>query len=122
MTDGEFNTAFAGVTSEIYDNCEDWDSGRCTEWGREMDFNHGNQGTQSRTHTGKLCDAIKAQKIKIFTIGFSMNNSTALKMLKNCASPDEGSFTYYYEPDTADELTDTYETIARSIQSLRLVQ
>ncbi len=122
MTDGEFNTAFANVTSDIEDVCEQYRKGKCREWGREIDFNHGGQGSTSRTHTGNLCDAIKARKIKIFTIGFSMNNNTALNMLKDCASPDEGSFTYYYEPDTANELTETYETIARSIQSLRLVK
>ncbi|MEO4043889.1 pilus assembly protein [Hoeflea sp. CAU 1731] len=122
MTDGEFNTAFADITSDIEDVCEKYKKGKCREWGREIDFNHGNQGSTSRAHTGNLCDAIKDKKIKIFTIGFSMNNNTALNMLKDCASPDEGSFTYYYEPDTANELTETYETIARSIQSLRLVK
>tara|TARA_R110000751_G_scaffold107645_8_gene203949 strand:- start:31551 stop:33047 length:1497 start_codon:yes stop_codon:yes gene_type:complete len=98
MTDGEFNKAYAGTDSQ--------DTG-C------------NQSSLSETHTDYLCDAIKAQKIKIFTVGFQTSRS-AENLLKSCATPDEGQLTYHYEPDTTAELEQTYEDIANTIRSLRL--
>ncbi|MCY6383226.1 TadE/TadG family type IV pilus assembly protein [Hoeflea prorocentri] len=101
MTDGQFNTAYADV--------------------RRRNWRAGSQGSTSRTHTDNLCDNVKSNKIKIFTIGFQLYNSTALNMLKDCATPDEGDVTYHYEPETASELKETYEDIARTIQTLRLI-
>ena len=43
-------------------------------------------------------------------------------MLEDFASPDEGTFTYSYEPNTAEELKDTYRTITNMIRTLRLSQ
>ena len=100
MTDGAFNTAYAGTNAEDVD-CE--------------------EGTLSVTHTGQLCTNIKAAGIKIFTIGFATSDS-ADAMLQACVSPDEGTLTYAYEPDTAAESKDTYEQIANLIQTLRLTQ
>lgn len=102
MTDGEFNTAYADVKKK------DWEAG--------------NQGGKSRKHTDNLCDNVKGQNIKIFTIGFQLYDATALAMLKDCATPDDGDITYHYEPETGAELKETYEEIARTIQSLRLIQ
>ncbi|MCR9136892.1 MAG: pilus assembly protein [Alphaproteobacteria bacterium] len=100
MTDGAFNTAYAGTSSSNV-GC--------------------GQSTLSKNHTAALCTNIKAAGIKIFTIGFGTSNS-ADTMLEACASPDEGSLTYSYEPNSANELKETYEHIARLIQSLRLTQ
>ena len=100
MTDGAFNTAYAGSND---------DDVECSE------------GTLSVAHTAQLCTNIKASGIKIFTIGFATSNS-ADAMLQACASPDEGTLTYAYEPNTAAELEDTYSHIANLIQSLRLTQ
>lgn len=98
MSDGSFNTAYAGSSA---------DDVSCAE------------SSLSVTHTGNLCTNIKAQGIKIFTVGFGTSDS-ADSMLKSCASPDEGTFTYAYEPDTAAELKETYQAIASAIQALRL--
>lgn len=100
MTDGAFNTAYAGSTA---------DRVGCRE------------SALSKTHTAALCTNIKAAGIKIFTIGFSTSDS-ADAMLQACASPDDGSLTYSYEPNSASELAATYEQIAGLIQSLRLTQ
>lgn len=100
MTDGAFNTAYAGTSSSKV-GC--------------------NQTTLSKNHTAALCKNIKAAGIKIFTIGFGTSNS-ADKMLEACATPDEGTLTYSYEPNSASELKETYEHIASLIQSLRLTQ
>ncbi len=100
MTDGAFNTAYAGSNDS---------SVACSE------------GALSVTHTGRLCTNIKAAGIKIFTIGFGTSDD-ADAMLQACASPDEGNLTYAYEPDTAEELKETYVHIANLIQTLRLTQ
>ncbi len=99
MTDGKFNTAYAGTNSSSVTS----------------------KGTLSKSHTDSLCTNIKAQGIKIFTIGYETPDS-ADDMLEDCASPDEGTFTYSYEPDSAEELKETYETIANMIRTLRLTQ
>lgn len=100
MTDGAFNTAYAGSNA---------DRVGCRE------------SALSKAHTAALCTNIKASGIKIFTIGFSTSDS-ADAMLQACASPDDGSLTYSYEPNSASELAATYEQIAGLIQSLRLTQ
>lgn len=100
MTDGAFNTAYAGSTA---------DRVACRE------------SALSKMHTAALCTNIKATGIKIFTIGFSTSDSADM-MLESCASPDDGSLTYSYEPNSASELAETYEHIAGLIQTLRLTQ
>lgn len=97
MTDGIFNTAYAGTNSSYVTS----------------------QPSLSEFHTDKLCDNIKGQGIKIFTIGYA-TPSYADAMLEDCASPDEGTFTYSYEPNTANELKSTFQTIANMIRTLRL--
>ncbi len=99
MTDGIFNTAFAGndytYTSYDVDTAND--------------------------NTVDLCAAIKAQGIKIFTIGY-MTPGYAEIYLEKCASPDEEGMAYFYKPETAQDLMVTYETIGRQIQQLNLSQ
>lgn len=102
MTDGQFNTAYADVKRGGWEPIK--------------------QASTSKTHTDNLCDNVKSDKIKIFTVGFKLKNSAAIDMLKNCATPDEGDVTYHYEPETDAELRETYEKIARTIQTLRLIQ
>jgi Flp pilus assembly protein TadG len=104
MTDGEFNTAYA----DVYKFGGDWKAG--------------NQGTKSTAFTGNMCTDVKNHNIKIFTIGFQLTNSTAITMLKACATPNQGDVTFHYEPETAEELKETYEQIANTIQSLLLIQ
>ncbi|MEM9105736.1 MAG: hypothetical protein AAGC96_08775, partial [Pseudomonadota bacterium] len=104
MTDGQFNTAYADV--QKYGSS--WKAGK--------------QKTNSQNFTDDLCAVIKNDDIKIFTIGFQLTNSSAISMLKDCATPDVGELTFHYEPDTAAELEDTYKQIAQTIQSLVLIQ
>lgn len=99
MTDGRFNTAYAGTNSSSVTS----------------------QSTLSKSHTNALCNNIKASGIKIFTIGYETPGD-ADTMLQSCATPDEGTFTYSYEPNSASELEQTYKTIASMIRTLRLTQ
>lgn len=99
MTDGKFNTAYAGTNA---DNVTDQDD-------------------KSESRALALCSKIKNDGIKIFTIGYETPGS-ADTMLQSCASPDEGTFTYSYEPNSAADLKATYQAIANQIRTLRLTQ
>lgn len=101
MTDGEFNTAYAGTNADADDVTD--------------------QDDKSASRATTFCTKIKNDGIKIFTIGYDTPGS-ADTMLQNCASPDEGTFTYSYEPNSASELEETYKSIANMIRTLRLTQ
>ena len=62
-----------------------------------------------------LCDNMKAKDIKVYAV--ALNAPQAGKdVLSDCATgPD-----YYFEPETADELTEAYQKIATSISDLRI--
>lgn len=62
-----------------------------------------------------LCDNMKARDIKIYSV--ALNAPTAGKqVLSDCASGTD----YYFEPETAAELTEAYKQIATSISDLRI--
>lgn len=98
MTDGEFNRAYADNR-----DLDEWDEGI------------------AKATTLSLCNAIKQKGIKIFSIGFDLHQSSAIDMMKRCASPDDGALTYFYTPSTTRELKSVYASIAKSIQTLRLL-
>ena len=100
MTDGEFNVAFA-------------DSER-------VGFAGAYYIPLSSAFAGGMCTHIKNNDIRIFTIGFNLLHNSALNMLKNCASRDEGRFKFHHEPRTGSELKETYKQIAETTRSLRL--
>lgn len=62
-----------------------------------------------------LCDNMKAKDVKVYAV--ALNAPTAGKaVLSYCATgPD-----YYFEPETAAELTEAYQKIATSISDLRI--
>jgi len=102
MTDGQFNTAFAGRGA--------------------------NQGDKSRKNAEGLCGAMKEDGIEIFTIGFDLNSrdmqpweqEQAKAVLRNCASPDVSSIKHYYEASTGEELDAAYQEIIRNTERLYL--
>lgn len=100
MTDGEFNTAYAGA-------------------------NYNTRGGQSKLASQRaveLCARMKARDIEVFTIGFDLDNYSAITMLKKCATPDRGNVKFFYDASSGAELIDAYREIASTIQALRLVK
>lgn len=71
----------------------------------------GNSNTQARN----LCDNMKASGIKVYAVALSAPKS-GQDVLSYCASGPE----FYFEPDSAAELTDAYRKIATSISDLRI--
>jgi hypothetical protein len=62
-----------------------------------------------------LCDGMKSKNIKVYSV--ALNAPTAGKrVLEYCASGTD----YFFEPETAAELTEAYRKIATSISDLRI--
>lgn len=109
MTDGEFNTAYAGVP----DN------------GEKVDLI---QTARSPDKAVTLCKAMRARGIQIFTIGFFTPDlkpaeaAAARKTLKDCATSDVGSIKHFYSTSSGDELDSAFRAIAGTIQKLALTR
>lgn len=82
------------------------------------------QNTQNRwsssttsidSRTAKVCDNIKAQNIKLYTVRVIDGNGT---LLKNCASKPS----MYYDVDQAIELNSVFSAIAQNLANLRLAK
>lgn len=101
MTDGEFNTAFAGVPNGQ---------------------NARNQPARSRDNAEKLCTEMKKQGIEIFTVGFMLKEAGAKAVMKNCASPDKGAAKHYFETSSGAELDAAFQSIAANIERLAIVK
>jgi len=109
MTDGEFNTPYcSGVIA----------SDAATGSGSNSDHincaaTNGNPFSQ----TLALCNAIKAQGIIIYTVGFSVAaGGDAANLMSSCAT----SADYAFLPASGADLTDAFKAIGRDITRLRI--
>ncbi len=106
MTDGQFNTAYAGATSNKTNA----------------------QGDVSRSSAENLCANMKADGIQVFTIGFDLDNKgmnatereQAKSVLKNCSTPDAGGVRHYFEASTGAELDNAFKEIIRNTERVAL--
>lgn len=111
MTDGEFNTPYSnGVISS--------DAGS----GSGSTADHINQNAPNGSSTSqalKLCTAMKAQGITVYTVGFQVGTTgAAADLMKNCAtSPD-----YAYLPTSSTDLSEAFKAIGRDITRLRITR
>ena len=106
MTDGEFNTAYCrGVVSK--------DS---TAGGSNYKINCNATNGSSFAQARRLCTEIKARGITIFTVGFGLDQPSAIEFLRSCASSPEHAYT----AATGAELRSTFQQIAKRISKLRL--
>lgn len=103
MTDGQFNTAYAGVDDSIVADTQ------------------GKQGNKSRDYAEQLCSQMKKKGIEVFTIGFMLNNNQAKKVMQNCASTG-GSTQYYFAAANGAELTKAFQEIAANIERLAVTK
>lgn len=102
MTDGEFNTAYANV-------------GR----GEPPE---GAQTVRSGNNAKRLCDAMKADGIEIFTIGFMLNEAAAKDVMRDCASSGSRTAKHYFETSSGTELDAAFQEIAANIERLALTK
>jgi hypothetical protein len=101
MTDGEFNTAFAGVPKN---------------------GDPKNQATLSRNNAERLCDAMRKDGIEIFSVGFQLKETSAKGVMKNCSTKDTSSIRHYYEASSGDELNQAFLEIAQNIERLAITK
>jgi Flp pilus assembly protein TadG len=114
MTDGQFNTAFAGVKDS---NDEDNQP--------QMD-----QGAKSRSYAESLCANMRKDGIEIFTIGFALDDrlmkreerEQAKSVLRNCATADSGAIKHYFEALTGEELDNAFREIIANTERLALTK
>lgn len=102
MTDGQFNTAYAGVSKDYND-----------------------QGDVARGNAESICTNMKRDGIAVYTIGFALPSneaSEARSVLKNCSSPDKPGKQHFFEASTGTELNQTFQKIIADIQGLVLTQ
>jgi hypothetical protein len=105
MTDGEYNTQYTtnGVPdgSSSLTSCPNAANGVC-----------------SSAQAVSQCDAMKAKGIEVYTVGFQLDNSTAVDTLTKCATDAD----HFYNSTTGDALKAAFRDIALKISTLYLSQ
>ncbi|MGB3415961.1 MAG: TadE/TadG family type IV pilus assembly protein [Mesorhizobium sp.] len=104
MTDGEFNTAFAGVARS-----------ERTQAGSTA-------ATIGRAAAEEMCRRMKQDSIEIFTVGFMLDNADARAVMQNCASNDSNGIRHYYLAADGDALKAAFSDIARNAEQLALTK
>lgn len=105
MTDGEFNTAYcSGVISQ--------DSSNGGNNRINCNANNGDPFDQ----TEELCEAMQAQDILIYTVGFQMDpDGRGAEVLNGCATSGSA-----FLPASGADLTEAFKAIGRDITRLRI--
>lgn len=83
------------------------------EFNAEILPQQGSSNTQARA----LCDRMKQSAVKVYAVALQAPRA-GREVLRYCASGPE----FYFEPNSAAELTDAYRKIATSISDLRISQ
>jgi Flp pilus assembly protein TadG len=109
MTDGEFNTTYCnGVISR------DATSGSGSSSDKiNCNATNGNAFVQAEA----LCDAMKAQGVVIYTVGFALSgNAAAENIMEECATDAD----HVFLPDSGADLKVAFRAIGQDINALRL--
>lgn len=105
MTDGEYNTQYTsnGVpdSSSSLTKCPNAANGVC-----------------SSAQAVSQCTAMKAKGIEVYTVGFQLDNQTAIDTLSSCATDSS----HFYNSTTGDALKAAFRDIALKISTLYLSQ
>ena len=109
MTDGDYNTPYcSGVIAQDALS----GSGSSTD-----KINCDSTNGRSFDQAGALCDAMKAQGIIVYTVGFQVSSgSSAANILAQCAT----SSNHAYLPASGADLSDSFKAIGRDITRLRI--
>lgn len=73
-------------------------------------------GDDADITTRRLCDRIKNDEIKVFTIAYEVTDATTRNLLRNCAT----SSSDYFNASNAQELNDAFQAIGNSLNELRI--
>lgn len=118
MTDGEFNTPFRDgvIASDAGTGSGSLDTHI------NLSASNGDPFTQSVD----LCNAMKAQGVVVYTVGFDLGTNTggpgidsAVEVMKNCATDEN---THFFNATTGTDLRDAFRAIGRDITRLRIAR
>ena len=108
MTDGLFNTQSSGLSGASLTT-------------------YAGISTLSGRLAMTYCNAVKAKKVKLFTIGFRLNEipvasekTEAIRLLKDCASTPVGSETTFFNAENGAQLTAAFKEIAKRVERVTL--
>lgn len=73
-------------------------------------------GNNADDTTRRLCERIKNDDIKVFTIAYEVNDAPTRNLLRNCATSSDS----YFNATSAAELNAAFETIGNSLNELRI--
>ncbi len=109
MTDGEFNTTYCkGVISKDATS----GSGSSSD---KINCNAPNGGAFAQAEA--LCDAMKAQGVVIYTVGFALSgNAAAENIMETCATDAD----HVFLPDSGADLKVAFRAIGQDIDALQL--
>jgi Flp pilus assembly protein TadG len=84
-------------------------------------------GSESKKLISRICTNIKADsanKIKIYTVAFDVQDAAIKTILKDCASPRDGSLTdkLFFDASDSSGLLDAFQNIGESLKTLRLTR
>lgn len=78
---------------------------------------NGNNATSTlNAKTTMLCNNIKAQNIRLYTITFKLNDGSTKNLMRNCASKTS----MYYDSSSNTNLQTVFEDIAKGLSELRI--
>lgn len=80
------------------------------------DQHEGSDKADADKKTHDICQAVKNEKITIYTIAYEVKDSSTQSLLQNCAS----GRTNYFNARNAQELNKAFEAIAESLSELRI--
>ncbi len=112
LTDGE---------NQFYDHPPTGPQGSdYTAYGRrdEGRLTSGDVTAELNDRMAATCQAMKDQGIILYTITFSLSDSTTQDLYRDCATSDD----HYFNSPTGDELKANFRTIAGQLSNLRLAQ
>jgi len=73
-------------------------------------------GNDADTTTSRLCNLIKNDDIKVYTIAYEVTDTPTRNLLRNCATSNDS----YFNATNAAELNAAFETIGNSLNELRI--
>lgn len=78
----------------------------------------GNNGAEANTMTQEVCDAIKADNVLVFTVGFEVTDAAAIALLRNCATAPN----FAYDAKNPAALKKAFADIGATLSRLRLAE
>lgn len=125
VADWPWRTVGGGSAHITNDDADRTAYGRLSEERLGATISNNAQGTaEINARMARLCTAIRARGITIYTIVFDPNNNlptSTQDLYRNCATDPREGFGYFRSP-TREALNTAFRTIAGQLASLRLVQ